>query len=161
MGSAGRRRYDDDDDDRSTENEGGKGPLIGFAIGGAALLLMMCVCGGTVVGVVMYTRGGTQPDQFVGAWKGRFILHGQPTDVIYRFDKSGRLHEENFDVQGRSLGVTGGRWRVRNGRMEIDFDTGGQEIADAVFTDKNTIDYRIVSHTDFAQIGIGTTFRRQ
>jgi hypothetical protein len=133
--------------------------LLGVAVGGAAVLLT-CLCGTGVVGVILAARGPAQPDQFVGAWKGRFTLHGQPTDVIYRFEKSGRLHEEDYDPQGRLLHVGGGQWRFRGGRIIIDFERG-TEVAEAILADDNTINYRIINHTDLAQVGLTTTFRRQ
>jgi hypothetical protein len=156
--SRGRGRYDDDLDERSVAKNH-KPLIIGLGIGGAAMLLT-CICGIGVIGVVFFARG-SQPDQFVGTWKGRFMLHGQPTDVIYRLDKSGDFHDEQFDLFGRRQLASGGRWCVRNGRVVIDFDLGGTEVAEAVFVDNNTINYRIISHTDATQVGLQTVFRRQ
>ena len=59
------------------------------------------------------------------------------------------------------MNVASGRWQFRNGRLEIFFDSGGFEVADIVLMDNNTINYRIVNHAERAQIGLGTTFRRQ
>ena len=50
---------------------------------------------------------------------------------------------------------------VRNGEVHITWNRGGHEVATVHWLNNNTMDYRIVDHTDVVQIGIGTTFQRQ
>jgi hypothetical protein len=175
-------------DDRSIRKRSGNQALvIGLVAGGAVLLLFACMAGVRSTAVFdPYTESappaqwgglpeevrlpdefaprwevGTQPDEFVGSWKGRFLLAGELRDVIYTFDKSGRFREEQFDLQGRRLSGSGLRWCFRDGHIQIEFHRGSLEKSVAVFVDDTTIDYRIVNHTDRSQIGLTTTFRRQ
>jgi hypothetical protein len=159
-----RRRFDDgdDSDDSPVRPRRDNTPImVGLILGAAVLVLFTCLCGVGIVAVVVWIPRGAQPNELVGSWKGRFFLRGQQLDVVYKLDKSGRFTEEEFDLQGRRVHTGGGRWFVRNGRLEILFDSGGFETADFVFVDNNTINYRIVNHAERAQIGLGTTFRRQ
>ncbi len=149
----------DDLDDPPIQKKGNRLLLTGLAVGGAVVLLLSCTCVVGVIGVVTFSRA--HPAEFVGSWKGRFVLGGEPQDIVYTFDKWGGLREDAFDLQGRHVHTTGGRWEFRDGQIEIEFDGGSFEVADAVFVDPNTINYRIVNHSEPAQIGLGTTFRRQ
>lgn len=140
---------------------GGVGPLLWVLGGGIALVLLFCVVAGGVGLFVGFMNRDSRPDQFVGAWRGQFVLRGQVLDTIYTFNKDGSLQEDSFDLQGRRIQGGIGRWRVRNGEVEIDWNQGGLEIATAKFVNANTMEYRIIQHTDAAQIGMGTTFRKK
>jgi hypothetical protein len=165
MGYERRRGYDDRDgfdDLPARRKNGGKTMLpVWLAVGGLGLLMLMCTSGIVVLGVAAVLPKDSHPDEFVGSWKGRFFLRGQQLDIIYTFDKAGGFREEDFNLQGARVNATGGTWRFDNGEIEIDFDNGVFEAATATFIDNNTINYRIVDHDDQAQIGTGTTFRRQ
>jgi hypothetical protein len=127
----------------------------------AALLLVMAVCGVGIVAAVPYVPREKPADGPVGSWKGRWFWQGHQFDVVYTFEKSGKMREEDFDLDGRCTRVSGGSWRLRDGRIEINFDSGTREIADAVYVDNNIMKYTIVEHSNPAQIGLGSTFRRQ
>jgi hypothetical protein len=155
--------YDDDDFEvPSIEKPRGNPTAILLVVGGvAALVLLLCLIGGGVVGF-LGLRDQPSPDQFVGKWKGRIVLRGQALDTIYTFNKDGTMREDSFDLQGRRVQGGGGRWRIRNGEVEIEWGQGGGvEIATANFPNANTMNYQIIEHTDVAQIGMSTTFRRQ
>ena len=162
-----RRREDDDLLDESIHEKSGSqtGLIVAMAITGISLILLICTCGGGVALIVYLGSAkqpdGTQPDRFLGSWKGRFLLHGQQRDVIYSFDKSGEFRESQFTLQGRHVSDSGGRWAFQNGEITINYNMGSSESAKAIFIDGNTIDYEIVRHDDLSQIGLKTTFRRQ
>ena len=164
--SPSRRRkpsFDDNDMDvPSIKKTGSNRTLLTLLIGGAvAIVLLVCLVSVGIVAIVHLQQRDAQPERFVGSWKGRFVLHGQPIDTIYSFNKDGSLREDSFDLQGRRIQGGVGRWRIRNGEVEIDWGQGGHEIATATFPNANTMNYRIVQHTDLPQIGMSTTFRRQ
>jgi hypothetical protein len=165
MAAGSRRRYDADDgaDDFVVRKRSGGNKMlpVWLAVGGGlAFLLLTCSCGIGVVSVIAVSLQESRPDEFVGSWKGRFNLRGQQLDIVYTFDKTGNFREDDFNLQGGLVHASGGRWRFRDGRLEIDWDNGAIETADAIFIDNNTINYRIVDHSERAQIGTGTTFRR-
>ena len=130
-----------------------------LAAGGIGLMLIVLCLGVAIVSFVG-ARDATAA-KLPGSWKGRWVLHGQVFDSTYTFKKDGSFREESFDLQGRRINVAGGRWHVRNGEIEIDWDQGGFEIATAHWIDDNTMNYHIVDHNDLAQIGITTAFKRQ
>lgn len=155
-------KNDDDDFELPSikKTGGGNLPLILLASGGVVLVLFACLVGAVIV-VAVATPGDPMETKLLGSWKGRFVLDGRPLDFVFTFNKDGSLRQDCFDLQGRLLDVSGGRWSVRNGEVEIVWQGGGRERATAHWPDNNTIHYRIVDHTEVAQIGLTTTFRRQ
>jgi hypothetical protein len=162
-----RRRYDDDDSfDAPIKKKGTNRTvlLVGLIVGGAVLAIT-CTCG-LGIGLLVFAYqakqpDGSQPEEFVGSWKGRFLLHGQQRDIVYILEKSGKLTQVDFTPAGQQIGSTSGRWAFKNGQITVNFNGGTSETANAVFRDRNTIDYLIVRHDDGTQIGLRTTFRRQ
>lgn len=153
----------DDVNDPSVRKAGrGTVVILGLILGITALMFFTCLCGvGLVAWVAVYPYG-VHPDEYVGTWKGRFLMDGQLRDYEYTFDKSGWFQEARIGPDGRRMYGSTGRWRFREGRIEIDFGVAGAtEVADAVFVDRDTIQYRIVNHSDRTQIGLSTTFRRK
>ena len=161
-----KRRYYEYDDDYDLPIK--KKPIVKksntllYALlgGGIALLLVCCVAGMVIVGIMSSDDGPTAA-KLVGSWKGRFVLAGQPLDSTYTFKNDGTFREETFDVQGGVLNISDGHWRVRRGQIEIDWIGGTFERAVATWVDDNTMDYQIVDHTQFIQIGTITNFRRK
>jgi hypothetical protein len=153
--------WDDDLDERHAKRKRGNHALvIGLIVGGVLLLIFLS----GLVGLMHLASfpGGTHPDELVGSWKGRFFLRGQELDIVYTFDKSGHFREEDFDLQGRRIISSDGRWRLRDDHIEVRFGLlGGLEKGNFAFLDNNTIKYRIVDHSEAAQIGLETIFRRQ
>lgn len=94
-----------------------------------------------------------------GSYHGRFIIGGQPSDVIYNFEEDGRLRLERLNGGVASFG----RWRWYEAlyEVEIDWDDGSFERARVFWIDHWTMEYRIVMHRDNRQIGLTTTFKRQ
>lgn len=132
--------------------------LVFLAVAIVLAFLLACVIG-IVLAVVLVSRDDT-PSKLPGAWKGRFVLRGQATDVVYTFNKDGTFLEEDFDLIGRKVNNAGGRWTFRDGKVVIDWDRGSFEHATVHWVNNSTIDYRIVDHIDALQIGTATTFRR-
>jgi hypothetical protein len=160
MGSK-RRRHEDDDELSIRKKDGGKKTLfVGLAIGGVALILLTCMCGGGIGLTAWLSRDATAA-KLPGAWKGRFVLAGQPLDVTYTFNKDGSFRQDGFDGFGRKLPPAAGRWRMEKGELVINWDNGTFEKATVHWIDDRTMDYRIVDHTDRAQIDTATTFKRQ
>lgn len=157
-----RGQYDDYDDefDPPIRKKAGNNTLLWVLLGGGALLLFTCFLGVGIFAVVSLS-GGTQPDEFVGAWKGRWTVGGETFDSIYTFNKDGTFREQSFDLQGRPRTVFDGRWQFRNGRIEINWHNGSFEYATASHVDGRTINYRIVNHAERQQVGLTTTLRRQ
>ena len=71
------------------------------------------------------------------------------------------LPAEAFDLQGRRLHAMEGKWFIRNGNIEINWNNGAFEKATAKWIDDNTMDYRIIAHSEQRQVGLVTTFLRQ
>jgi len=156
------RAADDDMDVPSIKKpDSGNRALWIVLIGGGGLVLLMCLIAIGIGAIISFSARDTQAERFVGSWKGRFVLRGQPMDVVYHFSRDGNLREEVFNPQGQRIQAGGGKWRIRGGEVEIDWDGGSFENATANFVDRNTMHYRIVDHSEFAQIGMTGTFRRQ
>jgi len=134
--------------------------LFVVLVAGGIGLMLIVLCLGVAIVSFVGARDATAA-KLPGSWKGRWVLHGQVFDSTYTFKKDGSFREESFDLHGRRINVAGGRWHVRNGEIEIDWDQGGFEIATAHWIDDNTMNYHIVDHNDLAQIGITTAFKRQ
>jgi hypothetical protein len=161
MAMASKRRRDEGDDPLSIRKKGpSRGVFIGLAVAGVAVVLLTCMCGvGIGVGVWMH-RDATAA-KLPGSWKGRFVLVGQPFDVVYTFNKDGSFRQDMFNGFGQRLPQVGGRWRMENGAVVINWDNGSFEKATVHWLDDRTMDYRIVDHTDRLQIDTATTFKRQ
>jgi hypothetical protein len=173
----GKMRPDDDGDygDLSIRKKPSKSNTTMFillACGIVGLVLLTCMAGAVIVVVVgEHDRVVPQPAmadavpqgpeaaKLIGSWKGRLVLRGMDREHLYIFRKDGTLREEVFDLRG--VRVSEARWRFRNGQIEIDWPGGGVEIATARWIDDNTMEYRILDHTDVAQNGLVMTFRRQ
>jgi hypothetical protein len=167
MAPGKRRRYDDDDFfDAPIKKKGSNRTvlLVGLLVGGA-VLAATCTCGSGIALLVFAYQAeqpaGSQPEEFIGSWKGRFLLHGEQRDVVYTFEKSGKWSEVEFTPAGQRVSDGSGRWAFQHGQVTINFNGGASETANAIFRDRNTIDYLIVRHDDGTQIGTRTTFRRQ
>jgi hypothetical protein len=165
MATERKREPEDDDevDELSIRKKDGPTNTTLFVVlvaGGIGLMLIVLCIG---VGIVLFVVGARDATaaKLPGSWKGRWALGGQVFDSTYTFKKDGSFREESFDLQGRRINVSGGRWHFRNGAIEIDWDQGGFEIATAHWIDDNTMNYHIVDHSDVAQIGITTAFKRQ
>ncbi len=162
LSAHGMRRPRDDNDELPSIQKPGDGNqtlLILMAVGGIGLVLIGCLAVAGV-GYFLAFNNSTQA-KLAGAWKGRWTVHGQQMDSLYTFRRDGSFREESFNMQGIRLNIADGRWHLRNGEIEIDWDNGGFENATARWIDNNTIEYRIVEHNDMGQIGLTTTFRRQ
>jgi hypothetical protein len=156
------RRRDKDDDDVSIRKKSSNTLLILLAVGGVGLVLLMCV---TAIGIgvaVALLRDDTA-SKLPGSWKGRFQIGNVALDTVYTFNADGTFREQTTVPFGRGVRVevTDGRWQFRDGKVEINWNRGTVEKAVVVFTDPNTMNYRIVEHTDIIQVGASTTFRRQ
>jgi hypothetical protein len=158
-----RRKCRDEDDDRPPRKKknGDNTLMIVLAVGGVVFVLLLCVVGGGIFTVVMLAGDTTKDARVPGSWKGRFEMRRGPVDVVYTFNKDGSFRDEEFDVRGRRQTTSTGRWRMRDGKILIDWDNGAFETASVTWTDDNTMAYRIVKHLEAAQIGLTTTFRRQ
>ena len=159
-----RRRYDDDDDEidlSSIQKKPRNHTLILVLAGGIVLVLLTCLAGVGGFAIMSRANSGSQPDEFVGSWKARWTIGADTFDSTYTFNKNGSFREASFDLQGRLRNVSEGRWRVRNGQVEINWNNGSFEHATATHVDPRTINYRIVNHTDQAQLGLVVTLRRQ
>jgi hypothetical protein len=104
---------------------------------------------------------GPEAAKLIGSWKGRLALRGMDRNHVYIFRKNGTLREEVFDLRGVRGNASEARWQFVNGQIIIDWPGGGREIATARWIDANTMEYRILDHTDVAQNGVAMTFRRQ
>jgi uncharacterized SAM-binding protein YcdF (DUF218 family) len=159
----GSRRRDDDDYDRPVRKkrrEKNTTLLILLAVGGVGLLLLLCMFA-IGVGVLMFRDREPAPAHLPGSWKGRFVLGGVARDHVYTFHRNGNFREEAFDLRGNRVNVADGQWHFRNGEIEIDWNNGSFENGTPHWVNANTMEYRIVDHSDFTQIGLSTTFRRQ
>jgi hypothetical protein len=171
MAAVKRHRYDGNDSfDASIKKKGSNSTLLLISlvtlVVGGGVLAATCTCGlGIAFLVYVYQAkqpDGSQPDEFIGSWKGRFLLHGEQLDVVYTFEKSGKLSESQFTPAGHRVSSSSGRWAFQNGQITINFNGGTSETANAVLKNRNTMmDYLIVRHDDRTQIGTRTTFRRQ
>lgn len=121
--------------------------------------LVVCIVGGVILGTFAANSELTAA-KLPGAWRGQFNIPGRQINTVYTFKRDGTLREESVDGFGQR-NVADGKWRVRNGQIHIDWNRGGIEVATVHWLNNNTMDYRIIEHTDLVQIGIGTTFRRK
>lgn len=161
--SRGRRRQsdeDDDDEDRHIRKKGAN-PLVMLAVGAGGGLLLICLLGCGIGAVIALLPRDDTAEKLPGSWKGRFVLARIQLDVAYIFNKDGSFRQESFDRFGRRVNVADGRWRYRDGRVEIDWNNGTFERATVAFLDDNTMTYVIVDHSQGIQVGLTTTFRRQ
>jgi hypothetical protein len=124
-----------------------------------AVTLVICIAGAISLGIFAANSDVTA-NKLPGSWHGTFHIPNRQVNATYTFNKNGTLREESVDVFGRK-NISGGRWRVQNGEVHIDWDGGGIEVATVHFVDNNTMDYRIIEHTDFVQIGVGATLKRK
>jgi hypothetical protein len=174
-------KWNPDDDDeygdlsiRKKPTPGNPTLIILLICGVIGLTLLTCVGGIAIVAVldqhdqpapqaIRAEPIGQDPEalKLVGAWKGRLVLRGMDREHLYTFRKDGTLREDVFDLRGAPAGVSEARWRFRDGKIEIDWPGAGVEIATARWIDANTMEYRILDHTDVAQNGLVMTFRRQ
>jgi hypothetical protein len=158
-----RRRsdYDDDFDDLPIEKPGGNTGLVVLAVLAIIVLLLACLIGGTVAGVLVWQANST-PAKLVGSWKGRARLGALDVDVIYTFNKDGTFHQDAIAINGRALPAAHGRWQWRDDQVDISWDRiGGFERATVTWVDSDTMNYRIVGHSDVGQIGMTTRFQRR
>jgi hypothetical protein len=157
-----RRRHDDDDDEDRPIRKKGNTAVVVLAASAVVGLLLVCLlaCG---IGAAVTLLSDPTPARLPGSWSGRFVMGNVPLDVTYTFNTDGTFREQGFMVVGRRAinNVTDGRWRYRNGQIEIDWNRGTFERATVTWVDENTMNYRIVDHSQAAQIGLTTTFRRQ
>src|SRR5262245_44032935 len=133
--------------------------LLVVAVIVIVVALVACVGGGIIFGIIVAGSESTAT-KLPGSWRGQFNIPGRQINTVYTFKRDGTLREESVDGFGQRH-VADGKWRVRNGQIHIDWNRGGIEVATVHWLNKNTMDYRIIEHTDFVQIGIGTTFQRQ
>jgi hypothetical protein len=160
MAQDNRRRYDDDDELSIRKKDGGRGLLIGLAIGGAALILATCLCGVGIALAFILSADDTA-SKLPGSWKGRFIIVNQVIDTTYIFEKDGSFREETVDFGGLGVRVSKGHWGYHDGRVEITWNNGSFEDGTVRWIDDRTIDYRIVNHIQPVQIGAQATLKRQ
>src|ERR1051325_2364317 len=143
-------RYDDFDDRprRKKKKRRSTAPflLIGCLAGGVVLVLGLLAVGG--IAILLYLDRGTQPNEFVGAWKGEFLLPNRHIKVIYTFHKNGRFSQDTLNFEGRRVDTFSGNWSFHQGEIEIHWDRGGFECARVTFINNNTLHYEIVDHTD-------------
>jgi len=160
--SGGRSRYDDDDDELPIRKKGGGNNtvLVILAVGGISLVLLACILAGTIAAILAVSADATAA-KIPGSWKARFDLPGLAIVSTYTFKKNGDFREEAFTPEGQFLHIADGRWQIRDGEIQIDWDNGSFERAVPTWIDDNTMEYRIVDHSDVVQIGLVTTFRRQ
>lgn len=130
--------------------------LVVLAVG---LGLIVCIVSAVSLGFFAFNNDSTA-SKLPGSWKGQFIFAGRHLDSTYTFRRDGTLQEVNLDGFGRR-NVANGKWRVQNGQVHIDWNNGGIEVATVHWIDERTMDYHIIEHTELAQIGIGTTFKKQ
>jgi hypothetical protein len=158
-----RRRHADDDygdlDIRKKSAGGGSFPAI-LAVGGGGLVLLLCLVG-LGIGIAVSMARDETAAKLAGSWKARWALPGRVIDSVYTFRKDGTFREESFTVDGRPLNISDGRWSVRNGEVNIDWDNAGFEVATVTWVDEKTMTYRVVDHSDMVQIGMAVTFRKQ
>src|SRR5438270_431691 len=104
-----RRRYDNDDSfDAPTKKKGSNRTVLVVSLfAGGAFLAMTCMCGlGISLLYFAYQAkqpDGSQPEEFIGSWKGRFHLHGEQRDVVYTFESSGKWSEAQFTPAGQRV----------------------------------------------------------
>ena len=156
-------RDDDDDFDPSIirkPTDGRKTLLLVLLAGAIGLGLIVCLAGVVIVAIFV-SRDNSTAEKLPGSWKARWDIGGAQFDSIYTFKKDGTFREVAFDLQGRQMNISDGRWRFRNGEIEIDWNNGGFERAIATWVDDTTLTYRIVNHSQAIQIGLVTTFKRQ
>lgn len=157
MAAKRRNRRDDDDSDLAIRKKGNNAVII-LAVTGACGILLVCLLA-CVVGAIVAFMADNTAEKIVGSWRGRFSLGPVHLDVVYIFNKDGSFRQESFDRFGRRV-FSDGRWRYRDGKIEIDWNNGSFERATATWIDDNTMAYRIVDHSQAVQVGLATTFRR-
>jgi hypothetical protein len=159
------RSVDDDDFELPSIKKKGRDYLPLYLLTAGGLVLFLIASAVVVILVVAFNKSNEPTaTRIIGAWKGQFVLNGQPLDFVFTFNKDGSLRQDGFDLRGRRLPelAGGGRWRIRDGDVEIDWDgNGGRERATVRWIDDNAMEYRIIQHTEVVQIGMETTFRRQ
>lgn len=153
--------YDDFDDDVSIEKKDGASGLAVLGVAAVVLVLLACVMGGVVVGVFAWHANST-PVKLRGSWKGHVRFAGLDMDILYTFNEDGSFRQDTFDLQGRVMGPPAhGRWQWRDGEVDISWNGGTFERATVTWIDDDHMTYRIVGHTQQAQIGLTTRFKRQ
>ena len=159
MAERNRDYYDDDDfADIRQKREAGERRFVLLTAAGVGLLLLVILV--VIVGGILYAFSESTATRVTGVWSGQFVLPNEKINAIYTFNKDGTFREDDV-VDGRKVRTSTGRWEVRDGRVEIEWDHGGFECAIPSWIDDNTMEWHIVDHNDQVQIGSKTLMRRK
>ena len=131
--------------------------VVALVLGG--LVALACLIA-VIIGVMNATQSSTR-EQLIGSWKGRWVVGADTFDSIYTFNRDGSFVEDTFDIFGRPLRRSPGRWRMQNGEVEIRWANGGGVEHAAPRINGDTLNYRIVNHTDARQVGLVVNMQRQ
>lgn len=96
----------------------------------------------------------------IGSWQGSFLINNVPVNDIYTFYPNGTMADAVFDHSGQQIGGGYGRYSYAGGRLDISFSGGVSEKGSVTWIDENRFHYRIIDHTESAQIGLEIHYSR-
>lgn len=113
-----------------------------------------------IIAIIFLVLDTGTPVDVAGTWNGKFVFLPFDLPCTYEFHPDGTFVDEHVDPATGILGRFPGRYRISGAEVSIEWQNGGFERARVRATGPDAIEYTIVAHSDFNQVGAKATFVR-